>query len=178
MRRSSALSIMSSGSCSGREIAANLLVASPVRVTQTSVAQQEWSKSILATTNTKVMSPQDHAGQALTFLKHSEREFESGDVFQGSEELWGATCHALLAAAGQTNGTTPQSHRAMRLKIRDLAETYDIPALNDRFAIAEGFHKIFYHGWVEDYELEFDVPKVHWLVHQLLGLQEQATARK
>lgn len=58
----------------------------------------------------------------------------------------------------------------MRLKVRELAERYDLPALNDRFAIAEGFHKIFYHGWVEDYELEFDVPKVHWLVHRLLSL--------
>ena len=128
--------------------------------------------------NTNVPSPQDHAGQALTFLNHSEREFERGDVFQGSEKLWGATCHALLAAAGQTNSRTPQSHRAMRLKVRELAETYDMPALTDRFAIAEGFHKIFYHGWVEDYELEFDVPKVHWLVHQLLGLQKLASTRK
>ena len=64
------------------------------------------------------------------------------------------------------------------VKVRELAETYDMPALNDRFAIAEGFHKIFYHGWVEDYELEFDVPKVHWLVHQLLGLQKLASTRK
>ena len=114
----------------------------------------------MATTNTNITSPHDHAAQALAFLNHSEREFERGDVFQGSEKLWGATCHALLAAAGQTNSRTPQSHRAMRLKVRDLAERYDMSALNDRFAIAEGFHKIFYHGWVEDYELEFDVPKV------------------
>ena len=104
----------------------------------------------MATANTNIMSPQDHAGQALTLLNHSEREFQRGDVFQGSEELWGATRHALLAASGRTNGGTPQSHRAMRLKVRELAERYDMPALNDRFAIAEGFHKIFYHGWVED----------------------------
>ena len=62
----------------------------------------------MAATNPIAMSPHDHAAQALTILSQSKKEFEANDIFQGSEKLWGAACHALFAAVGQSGGRSPQ----------------------------------------------------------------------
>ena len=129
--------------------------------------------SNVAASNPIAMSPHDHAAQALTFLSQSKKEFEANDIFQGSEKLWGAACHALFAAVGQSGGRIPESHAAIRKRVEQLARDLDEPELSSGFAIAESFHKIFYHGMMEEHELEFDFPKVERLVNRLLALNGQ-----
>ena len=124
----------------------------------------------MAATDPIAMPPHDHAAQALTFLSQSKEEFEANDIFQGSEKLWGAACHALFAAVGQSGGRIPESHVAIRKRVEQLASDLNEPELSSGFAIAESFHKIFYHGMMEEHELELDFPKVERLVNRLLAL--------
>ena len=50
-----------------------------------------------------------HVRTARSFLEAAEREFAAGDALQGSEKLWGAAAHAVLAracgAAGRRTAT-------------------------------------------------------------------------
>ena len=131
----------------------------------------------MAATNPIAMSPHDHATQALTFLSQSKKEFAANDIFQGSEKLWGAACHALFAAVGQSGGRIPESHAAIRKRVEQLAWDLNEPELSSGFAIAESFHKIFYHGMMEEHELEFDFPKVERLVNRLLAPERAAGQR-
>ncbi len=55
----------------------------------------------------------DHAEQARIFLRQSDQEFASNDALQGSEKLWGATAHALMAAEEQNGRRIPGKHRKM-----------------------------------------------------------------
>ena len=54
---------------------------------------------------------EEHLEIAITLLAQAEREFLAGDIIQGSEKLWGAASHAMLAAAKQ-RGWATGSHRA------------------------------------------------------------------
>ena len=110
-----------------------------------------------------------------THLPYPNRRKSSkaNDIFQGSEKLWGAACHALFAAVGQSGGRIPESHAAIRKRVEQLASDLNEPELSSGFAIAESFHKIFYHGMMEEHELEFDFPKVERLVNRLLALNGQ-----
>ena len=42
---------------------------------------------------------QKHAQTAREFLIAAGREFETGDKLQGSEKMWGAAAHAIMAVA-------------------------------------------------------------------------------
>ena len=57
--------------------------------------------------------------------------------------------------------------------MEQLARDLNEPELSSGFAIAESFHKIFYHGMMEEHELELDFPKVERLVNRLLALNGQ-----
>ena len=67
----------------------------------------------------------------------------------------------------------PGIARAIRKRVEQLARDLNEPELSSGFAIAESFHKIFYHGMMEEHELELDFPKVERLVNRLLALNGQ-----
>lgn len=115
----------------------------------------------------------DHAQQALDFLAASDREFHAGDILQGSEKLWGAATHAVMAAT-ERNGRKPGSHRGFIEAVEQLAEEHDKPSLVAEFAVAQMFHRNFYHAFmVEDYELNSNRPLVHQFVDSVLALRER-----
>ena len=58
------------------------------------------------------MLTQEHVQTAHEFLEKAEVEFDAGDILQGSEKLWGAATHAIMANA-QLRGWSFGSHRAM-----------------------------------------------------------------
>ena len=122
----------------------------------------------MAATDPIAMPPRDHATQALTLLSQSKKEFEANDIFQGSEKLWN-----MSLAVGQSGGRIPESHVAIRKRVEQLARDLNEPELSSGFAIAESFHKIFYHGMMEEHELELDFPKIERLVNRLLALNGQ-----
>lgn len=81
----------------------------------------------------------DHIQIAREFLDESDREFAVEKVLKGSEMLWGAAAHALIAVALQ-NGWPYNSHGAMKDVARRLPDIPKEPHWLSEFATAERFH--------------------------------------
>ena len=118
------------------------------------------------------MTEQEYAQSAREFLVDSDREFAAGERQQASEKLYGAANEALTAIAMQ-RGWKYRTHRDMKNASQRLAEEYGDPFLVGGFAIAEKFHKNFFHDEMEDYEIVVDRPAVHEFVGRVLTLMEQ-----
>ena len=113
------------------------------------------------------MNAKEHVRTARESLEASDREFEAGDILQGSEKLWGAATHALMAVM-QSNGQTMKSHREMQNAARRLAiERNDVLILAG-FDAAERFHINFYHGYMEDWQIADGREDVRGIVERLL----------
>ena len=113
--------------------------------------------------------------QALVFLAQSEAEFEAGDTRQGAEKLYGAACQVVMAAAKQ-RGWAFRSHRDNKNTATRLAQEYGDLSLSLGFTAAERFHIHFYHGDMEDYQMEADRPDVSAYVRHMAALVEQYDA--
>ncbi len=108
----------------------------------------------------------EHVDTAHDFLDDAAREFAAGDVLQGSEKLWGAASHAVMAAA-QERGWPMGSHRQLKVAADKLADERDDQSIRAGFALAEKFHANFYHGFMEDWEIRPDRDIVHDFVIRL-----------
>ncbi len=117
------------------------------------------------------MTEQEYAECARKFLVDSDHEFAAGERQQASEKLYGAANGALAAIAAQ-HGWKHRTHRDMKNASQRLAEEYGDAFLVGGFAIAEKFHKNFFHDEMEDYEIEVDRPAVHEFVSRVLELLE------
>ena len=115
------------------------------------------------------MEHEDHLQTARDFLTASDQEFSAGDHLQASEKLWGAATHAVMAVAVQRNWPC-RTHRTLKLAVDRLATEYRDDLLRGGFAIAEKFHKNFYHDEMEDYEIAVDCPEVHRFVNRMMSL--------
>lgn len=120
------------------------------------------------------MQIQEHKETAHRFLEAADYYFTAGDKFQGSEKLWGSASHALLALLTE-RGLPNNNHAAMKHAVERLAAEYDDRGISEGYLAAEKFHKNFYHGFLEDYEIELDGPKVHDFVARMLALAENGT---
>ena len=120
------------------------------------------------------MQIQEHKETAHRFLEAADYYFAAGDKFQGSEKLWGAASHALLALLAE-RGLPNNNHAAMKHAVERLAAEYEDRDIVVGYLAAEKFHKNFYHGFLEDYEIELDGPKVHDFVARMLALAENVT---
>ena len=112
---------------------------------------------------------EEHAQTARTFLDESDALFDEGDVLQGSEKVWGAAAHAMMAVA-QQRGWPYDSHGSLKHAARLLSEESGELSIGDRFAVAEKFHINFYHHRMEEFQIESDRPRVRALVERLLTL--------
>lgn len=113
----------------------------------------------------------EHQKTAREFLVASDQEFEAGDILQGSEKLWGAATHAVMAAALRREWPC-NSHRAMNNAVQRLAQETGDRQLPVQFSVAEKFHINFYHNAVPDFQIETDRPTVHQFVDRMLSLVE------
>ncbi len=98
--------------------------------------------------------------QAWAFLARSDEEFASGDTRQGAENLCGAVSQVVIAAAKQ-RGWEYRTHRANKNAVTRLSDEYDDPFIAAGFGLADKFHVHFFHGNLEDYEIEADRPIAH-----------------
>lgn len=120
------------------------------------------------------MTVQDHAQTALTFLEHSDREFESVDALQGSEKLWGAASHAVTAVA-KRRCWRHGKYRAKTAVVDNLAaEDVVHESLLRAWDIAWSFHLNFYNDQMPDWKVERDRPLVHAFVKQLVEIADKA----
>ena len=120
------------------------------------------------------MTVEEHLRTAREFLQHSDREFEAGENLQGSEKLWGAASHSVLAVAKRRGWRFGKS-ASRRIAVHRLAEEYDDPLLASDYATVELFHANFYNDFMEDEAIEMDRPMVHRFVHRMLDLVEAQT---
>ena len=114
---------------------------------------------------------------AEEFLEAAEHYFGAGDKLQGSEKLWGAASHALIAIISE-RGWRDNTHADMKRAVEWLSSEYNDPTIWGGYAVAEKFHRNFYHGFLEDYEIELDGPKVHDFVARMLALAENGSAQE
>jgi hypothetical protein len=115
---------------------------------------------------------QEHVQTAREFLEASDGEFAAGDVLQGSEKMWGAASHAVMAVA-QQQGWPYGSHRALIMAVRRLAEEHDDPVLRDRFVAAEQLHANFYHAFMEGNEVVNSREAVRDFVARVLAVLDR-----
>ena len=113
----------------------------------------------------------EHVETARQFLADADNEYESGDILQASEKLWGAASHVVIAEMHR-RGMKTSGHRAMALAVQEFSEDIEDPALSDMFAGARALHANFYHGFMEDYEFEIDREKVRRFVDRMLALSD------
>ena len=111
----------------------------------------------------------EHFQTAQDFLAASDSEFAAGDILQGSEKLWGAAAHAVMAVA-QQRGWRFGDHRSLQAAANRLADELHEPRLAEQFSLAQKFHANFYHDFMQDYEIERDRPSVHLFVNRVLSL--------
>ena len=115
------------------------------------------------------METQEHVQTARDFLEAADQEFASGDHLQGSEKLWGAASHAVMAVA-QQRGLPFGSHSALKEVVQRLAEDSGDRALISEFIAAEKFHANFYHDFMEGYQMAADRPVIREFVTRVLAL--------
>ena len=118
---------------------------------------------------TEDMTAEQHLRKALEFLEHSSQEFDSGDALQGSEKLWGAAAHSVMAIAMQ-RGWKFGSHYAIGDAAERLAEERADPLLASDFAVAEKFHANFYHDFMEERDIGRDRPAIDRFVRRLAAI--------
>ncbi len=115
------------------------------------------------------MQVQEHSQTAQNFIIDADRGFAAGELVQGSEKLWGAAAHAVMAIA-QQRGWDYRSHRSLKNAIIRLAQERDDPLLASDFLAAEKFHRNIYHDDMEDWERDADRPIVERFVTRVLAL--------
>ena len=115
------------------------------------------------------METREHVQTARDFLEAADQEFASGDHLQGSEKLWGAASHAVMAVA-QRRCLPFGSHGALKEVVQRLSEDTGDRALISEFGIAEKFHANFYHDFMEGFQLNVDRPVVREFVTRVLAL--------
>ena len=113
----------------------------------------------------------EHSQTAQHFLATSNSEFVAGDILQGSEKLWGAAAHAVMAVA-QQRGWRFGDHRALQAAANRLADELREPILANNFRVAEKFHVNFYHDFMQDFEIDGDREKVRDFVKSIFSLSE------
>ena len=113
----------------------------------------------------------EHIRLALDFLAQSEARLSAGDNLVGSELLWGAAAHALIAVSLK-QGWPYNSHGALKNVARQLLNVPGRPEWLSEFNTAEQFHNHFYHGRLTARQIAADRPKVRQFVDRLLVLVE------
>ena len=117
------------------------------------------------------MLTQEHVQTAREFLADADEEFAAGDVLQASEKMWGAATYAVIAVA-QRRCWLYGGHRELVYAVRRLADELADDSLRSEFSTAEGFHANFYHGYLEDFQIEDYRSIVQRFVGRMLSLAE------
>ena len=115
------------------------------------------------------MTRDAHVQTAQDFLTKSDGYFAEGDVLQGSEKLWGATAHSVMALA-QERGWDYGSHYAIRQVALRLADEMEDERISLGLGVAEKFNANLYHNFMEDSELDMNRPLAQRFVERILSL--------
>ena len=117
------------------------------------------------------MRAEEHVQAAHGLLNASDLHFADGDRLQGSEMLWGAAAHAILAVS-RAKRWRLSSHGRLKENADRLSSELAEQEIADGFQVAERFHSNFYHDYLEEFRISRDRPVVHRFVHRVLSLPE------
>ena len=109
----------------------------------------------------------------LEFLAHSEAEFETGDTRQGAEKLYGAACQVVMAAAKQRGWAFPLPPGQQEHRDQTVGRVRGPLAILWALRLPRGFYIHFYHGDMEDYEIDAIRPDVSAYVRHMATLIEE-----
>ena len=118
------------------------------------------------------MIKEEHVQIAREILVKSDGYFAEGDVLQGSEKLWGAAAHAVMAVA-QQRGWKYGTHYTLRETALRLADELEDERISLGLGVAEKFHANFYHEFMEDSELDMNRPLAKRFVARMLALVDE-----
>ena len=118
------------------------------------------------------MIKDEHVQTAQEFLVKSDGYFAEGDVLQGSEKLWGAAAHAVMAVA-QQRGWKYGNHYTLRETALRLADELEDERISLGLGVAEKFHANFYHEFMEDSELDMNRPLAKRFAARMLALVDE-----
>ena len=121
------------------------------------------------------MQADDHVRTALDFLVRSDQYFAADDRLQGSEKLWGAAAHAILALSRMRRWPLG-SHSRIRENASRLSRELGESHLSTDFDSAERFHANFYHDYMTESDIGIERPLVHRFVNRVLSLPELNSA--
>ena len=117
------------------------------------------------------MRPPEHARTARDLLVKSDLHFSDSDRLLGSELLWGAAAHSILALSRLRRwplGSHPRLVESAHRLSRELGELH----LSTDFDSAERFHANFYHDFMTASDISVERPLVHRFVNRVLSLPE------
>lgn len=110
----------------------------------------------------------EHIELARYFIGRADAHFGAGRVLEGSETLWGAAVHALIAVALH-RGWHYDSHGALKNVARQLTNVPGRPQWLQQFDTAEQFHVHYYHGRLTEQLIASRRPQVSRFVQRLLA---------
>ena len=84
-------------------------------------------------------------------------------------KLWGAVSHAILAIA-QQRGWGYGSHNELIQAARRISEEQGDSTIYDKFRETRRLHANYYHGFLEDHELDELRPIAHDFIRRVLAL--------
>lgn len=124
---------------------------------------------------TPTISRVEHIRVVQDFLVESDAEFEAGKLLKGSEVLWGAVAHALIAIA-LIQDKPYDSHGALRRVASALPGVPSQVPGKSEFGRAEELHTNFYHGQLTQSDLDRIRPMVRIFVERMLTVARQPDA--
>ena len=113
----------------------------------------------------------EHIELAGYFIGRADTHFGADRLLEGSEALWGAAAHALIAVALH-QGWHYDSHGALKDVARQLENVPGRPQWLQQFDTAEQFHVHFYHGRLTERLIASGRPQVRRFVQRLLAQVE------
>ena len=117
------------------------------------------------------MRAPEHVQTARDLLVTSDQHFAIADRLQGSEMLWGAAAHAILAVS-RSRRWRLGSHGRLKENADRLSFELSDTDIAEGFQVAEKFHSNFYHDYLDDFRIGRDRPLIHRFVNRLLSLPE------
>ena len=112
---------------------------------------------------------EEHVRTAREFLDKSEQEFAEGDNLQASEKLWGAVAHTVIALTQQRRWQHG-GHNELIQAARRLSEEQGDAEIYKQFGKTRRFHANYYHGFLEDYQIDELRPVAHDFIDRVLAL--------
>ncbi len=120
------------------------------------------------------MTVQECVELAQDYLAKADSLFACGDIKRGSDEIFQAAAHAVMAVAIQREWDIDETHCSINVNANRLAYELGEPRLSEQFGLAQKIFSNFAHDEVimEDYEIERDRLAVHRFVNRVLSQPE------